>query len=108
MEKNPKLEDKAEKEKVRTEVIVVRPIKITLEAPIEIPEVKVPVTRPEPEAKPPVEMKPYVYTRKHKRSARKPDIVYTEYGRTVVKKANSGTTRFIDADMRADAIYISY
>ncbi len=41
-------------------------------------------------------------------AARKPDIVYTEYGRTVVKKTKSGTIRLTNADMKADAIYISY
>jgi hypothetical protein len=44
------------------------------------------------------------YTKKQKRAARKPDIVYTEYGRTVVKKAKSGMIRLTDADMRANAI----
>ncbi|TAN35362.1 MAG: hypothetical protein EPN24_07265 [Candidatus Methanoperedens sp.] len=85
--KRQKPEDKAEKEKVSTEGAVVRPVKITPEAPIAIPEVKTPTTRPELEAKSPVKVKPDVYTRKQKRAARKPDIVYTEYGRTVVKKA---------------------
>jgi hypothetical protein len=93
---------------VSTEGVLVRPIKITPEAPIAIPEVKTPTTKPEPEDKPPVEVKPDVYTRKQKRAVRKPDIVYTEYGRTVVKKAKSGTIRLTDADMRADVIYISY
>jgi len=55
-----------------------------------------------------VHAKPDVYTRKHKRAAKNPDIVYTEYGRTFVKKAKSGTIRLTDADMKADAIYISY
>ncbi len=84
----------------------VRPVKITPEVPRATPEVKTPTTRPETEAKPPVEVKPDAYTRK--RTARKPDIVYTEYDRTVIKKAKSGTIRLTDADMRADAIYISY
>jgi len=43
-----------------------------------------------------------------KHAAKKPDVVYTEYGRTVVKKAKSGTIRLTDADMKADVIYISY
>ncbi len=91
-----------------TEGAVVRPVRITPEVQIAIPEVKIPETRPEAEAKPPVELKPDVYTRKQKRAARKPEIVNTEYGRTVVKKAKSGTIRLTDADMRADTIYISY
>jgi hypothetical protein len=55
-----------------------------------------------------VELKPDVYTKKQKRAARKPDFIYTEYGRTIVKKARGRTIRLTDADMRADAIYISY
>ncbi len=106
--KRQKPDVQPEIEKVSTEGAVVRPVEITPEAPRAIPEVKTPTTRPETEAKPPVEVKPDVYTRKQKRAARKPDIVYTEYGMTVVKKAKSGTIRLTDADMRADAIYISY
>lgn len=87
-----------------TEGILILPIKITPEAPRAVPEVKTPVIRPEPEAKPPVQAKPAVYTRKQKRAVRKPDIVYTEYGRTVVKKAKSGTIRLTDADMEADEL----
>jgi len=75
---------------------VVRPVKITPEAPIAIPEVKTPTARPEFEAKSPVKVNPDVYTRKQKHAARKPDIVYTEYGRTVVKKAKSGTIRLTE------------
>ncbi len=55
-----------------------------------------------------MEIKPAVYIRKHKQMTRKPDIVYIEYSRTVVKKAKSGTIRLTDADMKDDAIYISY
>jgi hypothetical protein len=106
--KKPKREDKAEKEKVSIEGVTVHPVKIIPEIPISIPEEEIPATRSEPKAKPPLEVKPAIYTRKHKRAARKPDIVYTEYGRTVVKKAKSGTIRLTDSDMRADAIYISY
>jgi hypothetical protein len=40
--------------------------------------------------------------------AKKPEIVYIEYGRTIVKKARGNTIRLTDADMKADAIYISY
>lgn len=53
-----------------TEEAAVRPIEVTPEAPRVIPEVKVPATRPEAEPKPPVEVKPAVYTRKHKQAAR--------------------------------------
>jgi hypothetical protein len=106
--KKQKPEAQPEKEKVSTEGAAVRPVKIIPEVPIVIPEEKIPATRSEPEAKAPVEVKPVVCTRKHRRAARKSDIVYTEYGRTVVKKAKSGTIRLTDADMKADAIYISY
>ncbi|MFH0904942.1 MAG: hypothetical protein V1854_07155 [Methanobacteriota archaeon] len=41
-------------------------------------------------------------------AAEKSEIVYTEYGRTIVKKARGSTIKLTDADMKADAIYISY
>ncbi len=88
--------------------LAVSPIKITPEPPRGVPEEKILAAKPEPEAKLPVEVKPKVDTKKHKHAAGKPEIVYTEYGRTVVKKAKSGTIRLTDADMMADAIYISY
>ncbi len=87
---------------------MVRPIKIIPEAQRATPEVKPLTAKPESEAKLPVEVKPKIESKKQKHIARKPEIVYTEYGRTVVKKAKSGTIRLADADMRADAIYISY
>jgi len=35
-----------------------------------------------------------------------PEIVMTEFGKNVIKKARGSTIRLTAADMRADAIYI--
>ncbi len=83
-ERDKSLKIKAEKEKVSTEETVVRPIKITPEAPRAIPKEKSLTDKPEPEAKLPAEVKPKVETKNQKHTVRKPEVVYIEYGRTIV------------------------
>ena len=61
-----------------------------------------------PEKKPKVKQimdtKPKAKRKKQKRS--QPEIVITEFGQTVIKKARGSTIRLTAADMQADAIFI--
>jgi len=52
-----------------------------------------------------VESKPEVKRKRQKRS--QPEIIITEFGKTVIKKKRGSTIRLTATDMRGDAIYIA-
>jgi hypothetical protein len=78
-------------------------VKKRIDVPV-IPKIPEVVPDKKPEVKQIVESKPKVKRKRQKRS--QPEIVMTEFGKTVIKKARSSTIRLTAADMRADAIYI--
>lgn len=83
--------------KSRTEV------KKMIDIPV-IPKLPEVIPKKKPEVKQIVESKPKVKRKRQMRS--QPEIVMTEFGKTVIKKARGNTIRLTAADMRADAIFI--
>jgi len=69
-----------------------------------IPKISEAVPEKKPEIKHIVESKPEIKRKRQKRSH--PEIVMTEFGKTVIKKARGSIIRLTAADMRADAIFI--
>ncbi|MBC2697198.1 MAG: hypothetical protein HF976_10260 [ANME-2 cluster archaeon] len=78
-------------------------VKKKIDVPViqKIPEV---VPEKKSEVKQIVDTKPKVKRKRQKHSH--PEIVMTEFGKTVIKKVKGSTIRLTAADMRADAIYI--
>jgi len=78
-------------------------VKKRIDAPV-IPKVPEVIPEKKPEVKQIVKRKPEMKRKRQKLS--QPEIVMTEFGKTVIKKARGSTIRLTVADMRADAIYI--
>jgi hypothetical protein len=78
-------------------------VKKRIDVPV-IPKIPEVIPEKKPEVKHIVESKPKVKRKRQKHS--QPEIVITEFGKTVIKKAKGHTIRLNAADMRADAIYI--
>gem|GEM_PF-1362690 len=78
-------------------------VKKRIDVPV-IPKVSEVVPDKKPQVKQIVESRPKIKRKRQKHS--QPDIVMTEFGKTVIKKARGSTIRLTAADMRADAIFI--